>query len=131
MKLTLLLLLFSLPAFAQDFATKFKEAESRAPKGYPTLFIVTSASISPATLGSAQECGMSLETLGRRYLVVGQAGWTTPCKAFQPGTPLFGHIHQMVDQVVDLVDPKDANPKPKSHRYFVRDITLVDPATQQ
>lgn len=132
MKCALLLLLFSLPALGQDFAARFKEAESHAPKGYPTLFIVTSASITPATLGGTQECGMSLETLGRRYFVVGEASWLAACKSFQPGKALFGHVHQMVDQVVDLVDPEEmAGKKPKSRRYFVRDISLVDPATQQ
>lgn len=129
MKYALILLLVSITASAQDFTARFRENESHAPKGYPTFFWVTSSSITPASLGDTQGCTMYLETLGRRYFVVGQAGWTAPCKAFQPGTPLFGHVHQMVDQVVDLIDPTEA--KPKSHRYFVRDITLVDPATQQ
>jgi hypothetical protein len=130
MKLTALLLLFSLPALAQSLdQAKFKEAESHAPKGYPTLFVVTSSSITPASLGDTQGCVMNIETLGRSYFVVGQAGWFAPCKAIQPGSPVWGHVHQMVDQVVDIIDPAD--PKPKSHRYFVRDITLLDPASQR
>lgn len=128
MKVALILLLFSLAASAQDITTQFKEAESHAPKGYPTLFLVTTSTITPATLGGAQECGMTIDTLGKRLLIVGEAGWTA-CKAYQPGTHLWGHVHQMVDQVVDLLDPTE--PRPKGHRYFVRDVTLIDPATQR
>jgi len=133
MKLALFVLLISLPAIGQDFTAKFNEAQNRAPKGYPTLFIVTSASISPATLGGTQDCVMNIETLGRSYFVVGTASLFAPCKPYSPGTALFGHVHQMVDQVVDLVDPAEqqSGKRLKPHRYFVRDITLLNPATQQ
>jgi hypothetical protein len=129
MKTALLLLLCSLPTLAQtvDLA-KFKEVESHAPKGYPTLFAVASSSMQPGSLGQSQTCVMELETLGSVYFVTAEAGFVTPCKAFQPGTMVFGRVHNLLGQVVDVIDP--AEQKPKSHRYLVKNVTLVDPSRQ-
>jgi hypothetical protein len=130
MKVALILLLCSLPALAQDFATKFKEAESHAPKGYPTLFVVTTASVEPSTLfGNDGGCAMNLETLGQIYFVGVEPGFfSDQCKAFQPGTVLWGHLHRNVAAVVDVIDPSET--KPKSRRYIVKNVTLVNPETQ-
>lgn len=133
MKTLLLLLFFSLQAGAQSVdAAKFKEVETHAPKGYPTLFMVKWSAMAPASLGQSQECSMELETLGNIYRVDVPNGIVTPCKALTPGTPLWGRVHNnFVGQVIDAIESSDASvAKPKSRRYFVRSVQLVDPATQ-
>jgi hypothetical protein len=82
MRTALFLLMCSLPSLAQSVdPAKFKEVESRAPKGYRTLFGV-SATMQPVSLGQSQTCFMQLETLGIIYSVGTEAGVTSPCKAF-------------------------------------------------
>jgi hypothetical protein len=129
MKTLVLLLLCSLQAAAQSVdVAKFRETESHAPKGYPTLFMVKWAVMQPGSLAQSQTCSMQLETLGSVYLVGAENGFTSPCKVYSPGTALWGHVHNLLGQVVDVIDPAD--PKSKSHRYLVTNVTLVDVATQ-
>lgn len=130
MKVALLLLLVSLPALSQDLTAKFKEAESHAPKGYPTLFIVRSASMSPGALGESGGCAMTLETLGQVYQVATSPSWPGKCTAYQPGTAIWGRVHTILGTVVDLLDDIKEG-KAKYSRYLVTDVTLVNPETQQ
>lgn len=129
MKCALILFLLSLSAFGQDLAAKFKEAEVHAPKGYPTLFVVDQAVKRPAVMfGREEECGMTLETLGTRIYVSGAPGMLSGCKMFTPGTLVYGKVHRLLGQVVDILDT--TGDKPKSHRYIVQNIELLDPAKQ-
>ncbi|HXP07576.1 MAG TPA: hypothetical protein VN828_03730 [Acidobacteriaceae bacterium] len=137
MKTALLLLFCSLPAFSQSqpdpnqaaTAQKFKQLEASAPKGYPTPFVVASAVSQPGQLlGREQSCAMNIETLGQVYYVTAMQGFTAACKVYAPGTVMYGHVHQLLGQVVDLLDTTGA--KPKSHRYTVENVALVDPSQQ-
>lgn len=134
-KIALLALVFSLPLFAQteiasqDKIAKFKEAESRAPKGYPTLFVVSTASSQSGRLMGDQACQMNLTTLGKVYFVTAQQGFVSACKVFTPGTVMFGKVHNaLLGQIIDLLDATEA--KPKKRTYLVQDTSLVDPANQ-
>lgn len=129
MKLPVLLLLFVLPCVAQGTAQKLKEAELSAPKGYPTPFVVANAISQPGqVLGREQSCAMSIETLGQVYYVTAVQGFTAACKVYAPGTLIYGRVHQLLGQVVDLLDT--TGPKPKSHRYTVENVQLVDASKQ-
>jgi hypothetical protein len=112
-----------------DVSAKFAEAESHAPKGFPTLFIVRSSSRSPGQLfGSNGDCAMDLVTLGKVYDVYAQDTFRE-CVALSPHTVVWGHDHRIIgSEVIDLLDT--GGPKPKSRRYLVRNVILVDPATQ-
>lgn len=130
----MLLLLVPLSGFAQagtepTVKQMFDAMESKAPKGYPTLFVVTTSSVSPSTfMGSDGGCVMNIETFGKVYFVTGASGWHG-CKSFQPGTVLWGRVHRVLGTVVDILDAGEG--KPKSLRYTVQDISLVDPETQR
>ena len=133
----LVFLLCSLPLAAQvDAGTaaklaNFKEAEAQAPKGFPTLFRVNSAAVDPGQLfGTDRGCTMRLETAGQLYEVTGLGGFTADCTVFQPGSMVWGHVHRILGTVVDVLDTRGLK-KPKSRRYKVEAIALVDPATQQ
>lgn len=136
--LVMLLLSAALPAFAQaattavqpTFQEKFNALQATAPKGFPTLFVVATATVSPSTfLGSDGGCVMNLETLGKVYFVATSPGMFSDCKAFQPGTVLWGHVHKILGTVVDVLDTTET--KQKSRRYIVKNVSLVDPASQQ
>jgi hypothetical protein len=137
MKALPILLLCALPVLAQSASIsnqsilqdRFKVLESQAPKGYPTLFVVSTASMSPGTfLGNDGGCVMNLETFGQIYFVTTGPGFLGGCKAFQPGTVVWGRVHRMLGTVVDVLDTSEG--KPKSRRYTVKDVTLVNPANQ-
>jgi hypothetical protein len=108
---------------------KFREMQAKAPKGYPTLFHVDTASVDPGTMFVAPaSCVMLLETEGQIYRVSGGPGMMTGCTIFQPGDFVYGHVHRVLGMVVDILDMRQA--KPKSRRYTVNDVTLVDPKKQ-
>lgn len=136
MKTALLCLLLAVPVFAQnepslqEKVTRFKEAESRAPRGYPTLFVVSSASSqSGGLIGGDQACEMYIATLGRTYFVTATQGLVSACKIFPPGTTIFGRVREaLLGKMVDLFDATES--KPKKRTYLVKDMNLVDPANQ-
>jgi hypothetical protein len=133
--LAMLLLCASMPGFSQaetqlTLQQKFEAMQSQAPNGFPTLFVVSTSSVSPSTfLGADGGCSMNLETFGKVYFVETPSGMFKDCKAFQPGTILWGHVHRILGTVVDVLDSTEG--KPKSRRYIVQNISLVNPETQQ
>jgi hypothetical protein len=78
--------------------------------------------------GREEECGMSIETIGTRYYVTGGPALMSGCKLFQPGTLIYGKVHRILGEVVDLLDT--TGDKPKSRRYTVHSVELIDPAKQ-
>jgi hypothetical protein len=113
-----------------DQKARFYEAEAHAPAGYPTLFVVAFASRQAGNFANPSQCSMEIETLGVSYSIGTQSDFSN-CKLFPPKTILFGNLHNgpLGDQIIDLVDPRDA-PKLKRHRYFVTTSVMLDPATQ-
>jgi hypothetical protein len=72
---------------------------------------------------------MDLETAGQILSVSSPPGMFGPCKAFQPGAIVWGHIHRVLGAVVDVLDTTGT--KAKSRRYVIENVTLVDPAVQK
>jgi hypothetical protein len=100
------------------------ELEAQAPKGYPTVFVVASASESPGNPFGGAKCSIRLATLGTIYFA-GSAGGLRPCKIFAPGTMIYGRAHQEpLRTVVDLLDREES--KPRNRRYVVTGMQLVD-----
>jgi hypothetical protein len=134
MKTLLVCFFFCLPLMAQsDLDAKiasFKEAEAKAPQGFPTLFVVSSASSQSGGILGNDECEMYLSTLGTRYFVTStEGGIRTRCKVFRPGTPIFGKVHRaLLGQTIDVLD--DSEGKAKKLSYVIKDSEMVDPAQQ-
>jgi hypothetical protein len=94
-------------------------------KNFPIQFQVLFADRVPATtFGDIGSCSMRLRAEGKVY-TVGIKDTFHPCVVFSPGTVLRGRESHRFDELIDLLDESGA--KPKTHRYFVRDVELVAP----
>jgi hypothetical protein len=94
-------------------------------KNFPIQFQVLFADRVPATtFGDVGSCSMRLRAEGK-VDTVGINDTFHPCVVFSPGTVLRGRESHRFDELIDLLDESGA--KPKTHRYFVRDVELVAP----
>lgn len=91
-------------------------------KNFPTQFQVVFADRVPGDLGHLGSCSMRLRA-GNRVYTVGVEDTFHPCIVFSPGTVLRGSENRTISASVDLLD--ESGPKPKAHRYWVRDVELV------
>ena len=94
-------------------------------KNFPIQFQVLFTDRVPATtFGDIGSCSMRLRAEGKVYNI-GITDTFHPCVVFSPGTVLRGRESNRFDEVIDLLDKNGA--KPKTHRYFVRDVESVAP----